>query len=61
MVTDRLETPSQLRFFGSCLVAATLSLAVVVWLPVDAWLLLPVAVVVLAGLTVVDGYWRART
>jgi len=60
MVTDSLETPSQLRFFGFCLLAAAVALFAVVQFPVDAWFMFPIAVLALAALTGVDGYWRNR-
>jgi len=60
MAPDSFKPPSQLRFFGFCLLAATVALLVVVQFPVDAWLMFPIAILALAVLTGVDGYWRDR-
>lgn len=56
MATESFESPSQLRFFGFCLLAAIAGFLVVALFQVNAWLMFPVAILVLAILTGVDGY-----
>ena len=60
MATESFESPSQLRFFGFCLLAAVAALLAVVQFQFNAWLMFPIAILALAILTGVDGYWRAR-
>ena len=60
MATDSFESPSQLRFFGFCLLAALVGLLAIVQFQFNAWLMFPIAILALAILSGVDGYWRGR-
>lgn len=61
MVTERIEAPSELRFLGFCFVAAVGSLFAVMTLQINAWLMFPLAILVLALLSFADGYWQKRS
>jgi uncharacterized protein (DUF983 family) len=61
MDTEQIETPTQLRFFGYCVLTAVAALFVTVQFRVNAWLLLPIALVVLTALSGLDGYRSSRT
>ncbi|WP_255196400.1 hypothetical protein [Halorarius litoreus] len=60
MSIEHFERPSDTVFFGFCLLAAVSALVVVSYFELNAWLLFPVAILVLAALTLVDGYRRSR-
>lgn len=61
MSTESFERPSDTVFFGFCLLAAVSSLLAVSYFALNAWLLFPVAIFVLAVLTLADGYRRGRS
>ena len=56
-----MDTPSDARLFGMCLVSAIVALVVYVAVLTEysAWWLFPIAIVVFAVLMFVDGYLGA--